>query len=186
MTKGITVVKLHSPGVLQERKLHVKQIYNMEWHCIKMSTHFFFLLDFFSLILWSLKVIIHIIFKNTAPLYRKHTEFPLHFPLVNAMQGNNPNCKKLTCYKMGKTNRSAFVAAWWIRYHLTQLDFVQLNANIWNNLFWQISTKINEVFFYPLLSLISSHHSSVWLAIDWMTVIQFLAADKISSLPCSD
>ena len=110
MTKGFTDVKLHSPGVLQERKLHVKQIYSMEWHyIIKMSTHFFFLPDFFSLILWSLKVIIHIIFQNTAPLYTKHTEFPLHLPLVNAMQGNNPNCKKLTCYKVGKINGSAFV-----------------------------------------------------------------------------
>ena len=96
MTKGFTVVKLHSPGVLQGRKLRVKQIYSVEWHCIiKMSTHFFFLPDFSSLILWSLKVIIHIIFKNTAPPYRKHTEFPLHFPLVIAMQGNNPNCKKI-------------------------------------------------------------------------------------------
>jgi len=94
MTKGFTVVKLHSPGVLQERKLHVIQIYNMEWHCIiKMSTHFFFLPDFSSLILWSLKVIIHVIFKNTAPPYRKNNEFLLHFPLVNAMQGNNPIVK---------------------------------------------------------------------------------------------
>jgi len=152
----------------------------------QMSTHFFFLPDFFSLILWSLKIIIHVIFKNTAPSYRKHTEVPLHFPPVNAVQGNNPNCIKLTCYKIGKTNGSIFVAAWWIRNHLTPLDIVQLNANIWNNLFWQISAKMNEVFFYPLLSLISSCHSSVWLAIDWMTVVQFLAEDKISSLPCSD
>jgi len=60
-----------------------------------MSTHFFFLPDFFSLIFWSLKVIIHIIFKNTVPPYRKHAAFPLHFPLVNAMQGDNPNCKKI-------------------------------------------------------------------------------------------
>jgi len=50
--------------------------------------------------------------KKTAPSYRKHTEFPLHFPLVNAVQGNNPNCIKLTCYKIGKTNGSIFVAAW--------------------------------------------------------------------------
>jgi len=51
MTKGFIVVKLHSPGVLQERKLHVKQIYSVERHCIiKMSTHFFFLPDLFSLI----------------------------------------------------------------------------------------------------------------------------------------
>jgi len=49
-----------------------------------------------------------------------------------------------------------------------------------------ISAKINEVLFYPFLSLISSRYSSVWLAIDWMTVVQFLAENKISSLPCSD